>query len=68
METKPWYQSKTVWGSVLAVAAALSGPLFGTHLDAGMQGDLADWLASAGAVIGAGLALYGRLTAKHVIA
>lgn len=66
MESKAWYLSKGVWGSGVAVAAGLAG-IFGYHLDAAMQGDVVDWLVSLGAVAGAALGLYGRLTAAHRI-
>ena len=62
MDSKPWFQSKGVWGGVIALLAGVAG-LFGFHLDAALQGDVIDWLAAAGGVAGAALAIYGRIKA-----
>mgnify|MGYP006204061385 CR=1 FL=1 len=37
LEMKPWYQSKTVWGALIAIAAPLLGRArtFHAHRDAG---------------------------------
>lgn len=62
MDSKPWFQSKGVWGGAIAVAAGVAG-LFGFNLDAGLQGDLTEWIVSIGGIVGAGLAIYGRIKA-----
>lgn len=62
LDMKPWYQSKTVWGALIAMAAPL---LRGAGLDlAGSdQAVLADALVTLAGTFGGLLALYGRLTA-----
>lgn len=62
-ETKQWYQSKTVWGALIAILASLL-PAMGMELDDGTQGQLADNLVSLAGAIGGLVAIYGRLTAE----
>jgi hypothetical protein len=61
-DTKYWYQSKTVWGSLIAILASVlhAG---GFELDGNAQGDLADGIVALAGAIGGLLALYGRLSA-----
>ena len=59
MDNKLWWQSKAVWGSLLSLLAmALS--FFHVDLDIGLQADIVNGVM---ALIGAGLAIYGRFTA-----
>jgi hypothetical protein len=62
-ETKQWYQSKTVWGALIAIIASLL-PAMGMELDGSVQGQLADNLVSLAGAIGGLVAIYGRLTAE----
>ncbi|MCM2477624.1 hypothetical protein HGO38_29690 [Rhizobium sp. CG5] len=62
-DLKLWYQSKTIWGALVAVASSLLG-LAGVHLGLDEQGDLADLLVGLGGSLGGLLALYGRISAK----
>ncbi|MGF0536749.1 hypothetical protein ACQQ2Q_02060 [Agrobacterium sp. ES01] len=64
---KPWYQSKTVWGGLLAVAAPLLR-YGGLEVDAEAQGQLADMAVTIAGSIGGLLAIYGRISAKSGIA
>ena len=64
--TKVWWQSKAVWGSVIALFAGVA-TLAGVKLDATLQDQLAALLTGAGEVVGGALALYGRITAKTVL-
>ncbi len=66
IEEKPWYESKTIWGSLIAVAAALTSAL-GVSIDGQTQGELAEIIVQFAAAGGALLAIYGRLSATHVI-
>ena len=63
LNTKPWWQSKTVWAALIAmVAGAVS--LAGLELDAKLQDEIATVITSV-AEIGAGvLALVGRIQAQ----
>lgn len=61
-DTKPVFASKTVWGALVAIAASLAG-LAGFTLAEGDQAELIDLLAQGATLIGAAIALYGRISA-----
>jgi hypothetical protein len=63
---KQWYQSKAVWGGVIAVAASLLH-LAGFELSDELQGDLADQAVTLAGVAGGLVAIWGRLVATHGI-
>jgi protein-S-isoprenylcysteine O-methyltransferase Ste14 len=65
-EMKPWYQSRSIWGGIVALAAAIAG-LFGVSLDAATHEALAAALTSAAAAIGAVVAILGRLAAQKTL-
>lgn len=69
METetsKQWYQSKSVWGGIVAVAAGIAG-FFGINLEPSAQTQLVDaFLALAGAT-GGMVAIIGRIKADRKI-
>jgi hypothetical protein len=60
--TTIWWQSKTVWGTALAMLAGVSG-LAGIDLNQSVQNELTDILTSAGALVGGAFSLYGRAVA-----
>ncbi len=62
LEMKPWYQSKTVWGALIAIAAPILGRA-GLELGGAEQAEVADALTTLAGTVGGLLALYGRLTA-----
>ncbi|MQB36137.1 hypothetical protein DXT97_04805 [Agrobacterium tumefaciens] len=64
--TKAWYQSRTIWGALVAVFAPLFS-IAGLELPAGLQGELADGLVTVAGGIGGLIALYGRLSATSAI-
>lgn len=66
IEEKPWYESKTIWGSLVAVAAALSAAL-GMSIDQATQNELSSVLVQLTGAAGSLLAIYGRLSATDVI-
>jgi hypothetical protein len=70
METKKWYESKTVWASVLILAVSvlrlLGKPDVAGEIEAGSAG-IAEWIVNAVTIALAGVALWGRLTAKKTI-
>lgn len=66
VEEKSWYESKTIWGALIAVAASITGAM-GLSVDIGAQSDLADALVQMVGAIGAMLAIYGRLSATDII-
>ncbi|QLF69878.1 hypothetical protein FE840_010205 [Peteryoungia desertarenae] len=65
-DTKPWYQSKTVWGALIAIAAPLAD-MAGLTVDEAMKGELADHLVSIAGAFGGMIALYGRVVATRPI-
>jgi len=64
--TKVWWQSKTVWGSIIALLAGVA-TLGGVKLDATLQDQLAQLLSGAGEIVGGALAWYGRVKASGAI-
>jgi len=66
MNTKPWFQSKTIWGSVVAfVAMALKA--FGVDINADSP-QLVDGILNVVSFAGTILAIYGRVRANSIIA
>ncbi|MDD9910850.1 MAG: hypothetical protein OXR62_14325 [Ahrensia sp.] len=63
---KPWYASKTIWGSLIAVLAA-AGSAVGIDVDAQSQAHLVDAALQLTAVAGSLFAVFGRLTADTLI-
>ncbi|MDE1159303.1 MAG: hypothetical protein PW791_13740 [Neorhizobium sp.] len=63
---KQWYQSKAVWGGVIAVAASLL-QLMGYQVSQDLQGDLVDQAVTLAGVAGGLVAIWGRLSATHGI-
>ena len=66
IEEKPWYLSRTIWGSLIAVAAAL-GSILGISLDQAIQTELVDIVVQLAGAAGALVAIYGRLAATEII-
>lgn len=65
-DTKSWLASKTIWGGLIAVAAAVAG-WFGYSLAAGDQATLVDALVSIGGAVGGILAIVGRVMASKTV-
>ena len=61
-----WADAKTIWGSLIAVSAALLTTL-GISLDASAQIELTDAIVQLAGATGALLAIYGRLSATDII-
>jgi len=62
--TKVWWQSKSVWGSIVALLAGFA-TLAGLQLDAALQDQLAELIVGAANVVGGLLAWYGRAKAAN---
>lgn len=62
-DMKQWYLSKTMWGALIAMAAALL-QVAGFDIDPVTQGDFADSIVALSGAVGALVAIYGRLTAE----
>lgn len=63
---KQWYQSKTVWGALIAVLAPLL-QVVGLNLPTGFESELAEGLVTVAGGVGGLVALYGRLSARSMI-
>ena len=59
---KPWYASKTIWGSLVAMIAGIAGA-FGHGIDPDLQTSLVDGLLKVIAAAGSLMAIYGRVSA-----
>lgn len=59
---KKWYESKAVWGGLIAVLAAVAGA-FGVDISAQEQSALADHALEFVGAAGGVLAIYGRIKA-----
>ncbi len=66
IDEKPWYLSKTIWGSLVAVGAALAGAA-GFAIDGDNQSALAETILQLVTAAGALIAIYGRLSATDII-
>lgn len=64
--TKVWWQSKSVWGSIVALAAG-AATLAGLKLDATLQDQLAELITGAANIAGGLLAWYGRARAQNAL-
>ena len=63
---KAWYQSKTVWGGLVAAGAAVAGA-FGIDLGAEAQGQIVQNVTALAGAVGGIVAVIGRVTAKDTI-
>lgn len=65
-DEKSWYQSKTIWGALIAVAASMSGSI-GYSISPANQAELAQAMVQLVGAVGALVAVYGRLSATDII-
>ena len=63
-DMKAWYQSRTVWGALIAILASLA-KVAGFEVSAGDESDLADLIVAAVGTVGGLVALFGRISARH---
>lgn len=66
VDEKPWFMSKTIWSSLIAVAAALVTSL-GITIDGGMQNTIAESTVQLVGALASIFAIYGRLAATDII-
>ena len=62
--TKPWYASKTVWGSLVAILAAVLG-FWGVDVSADDQRRVTEMIVQATGAVGGLVALLGRFAATR---
>jgi hypothetical protein len=65
-DTKGIFASKTVWGGIIVVIAAIAG-LFGYSITAEDQTALVGYIESAATIAGGLLVIWGRITATKRI-
>ena len=63
-DLKAWYQSRTVWGALIAISASLASAA-GIEVTAGDEAELADLVVAAAGVVGGLIALIGRVSARR---
>lgn len=63
---KNWYQSKAVWGALVAIGASLA-QYGGVDLGMSDQGQVVESVTAITGAIGGLVALYGRITAKKAL-
>lgn len=66
MDSKFWWQSRAVWGGVIAILAGIA-PLVGVVIDPDTQHALIESLTGLCAAVGGLLALVGRLRASTTV-
>lgn len=64
--SKTWYQSKTVWGALIAIGASLL-QMSGREISVSDQNALVDAIVSLAGAAGGIFAIYGRLSARSSI-
>jgi uncharacterized membrane protein len=67
MESKHWYESKTIWGTILALLASIV-PLISKMGVDGLSDNAVQIAAGVAAVVGGAVAIYGRYKATKSIA
>jgi hypothetical protein len=66
IDTKPWYQSRSIWGGLVALLAGIAG-IVGVEIDAGTSEALVLALTNGAAAVGAVIAILGRLAAQKTL-
>ena len=66
IDTKPWYHSRTIWASLVAIVLSVAGML-GVSTAAINSGELTDALLQISTALAALVAIFGRLSAKSRI-
>jgi len=65
-DTKKWYESKTIWASIVTIGAGIAGAV-GHPVDMQTQGAIISNLTAGIAAIGGLFSLVGRLVAEKKI-
>ena len=66
-DMKTWYQSRTIWGAVIAISASLAHA-GGYNLTVADQGQFADAALSLAGTVGGLVAIWGRMKATAKVA
>lgn len=65
-DSKGWYSSRTIWGGIIAVGAAIAGA-FGYTVSDVDQSQLMEIVSTVAAALGGVVAIWGRITASKSI-
>ena len=65
-EEKKWWESRTVWGGLVAIGAAIAGAA-GYQVDADTQGQTVELILAGVTAVGGLLAIVGRVKATKAI-
>lgn len=63
-DVKAWYQSRTVWGALIAIIASLANAA-GIEVTSGDGAELAELIVAAVGTVGGFVALIGRISARR---
>ena len=66
METKPWYTSSSIWGSIIVVVSMAISAV-GYTIDQETQTQIVNLIMSIVALAGSAIAIYGRIKATKQI-
>lgn len=64
--TKKWFESKAIWGGIIALLAAIAGA-FGYAVDADTQTNIVELVTVIGTGLGGLLAIFGRIKAEKKV-
>lgn len=64
--SKPWWQSKAVWGGLIALLAGIAGA-FGYAVSPDEQAKIAEAVVAVAGGVGGLVAVYGRVKARSQI-
>jgi hypothetical protein len=65
-ENKKWWESRAVWGGLIALGSAVAGA-FGIYVDGATQEEIANYIVVGAGAVGGLVAIYGRLKAEKKI-
>ena len=65
-DNKAWWQSKAVWGGLVAVGSAVAGA-FGISVDGATQEEIVSYIVVGAGAVGGLVAIYGRMRAEKKI-
>lgn len=68
MDTKNWWQSKTIWGSIIGGAAVIVSLVFHRTVSPADQSAIVDAIVTIVGALGSVFAVYGRIVASTTIA
>lgn len=66
-DTKPWWQSKAIWGGLIALTGTVLSLVFRITIPAEAQNSIVDAAVAIATGVGSILAVWGRATATDKI-